>query len=115
MDLYNLWFDAGDGVRDAEILRGVDAWMGHLSEAGAIEGWRLMRSKLGLSGSLGEWHLMIEVRDLAQLDEAFGIAAARSGEAETLHHGIIAKVRNFRAALYRDFPDPVRNWGEEKF
>jgi hypothetical protein len=43
------------------------------------------------------------------------VAARRSGEAERLHHGINARVTNFRAALYRDFPDPVRESGDEAF
>ena len=42
-------------------------------------------------------------------------AARRSGESERLHHGINARVTNFRAALYRDFPDPVRELGDEAF
>ena len=37
-----------------------------------------MRRKLGLGPStLGEFHIVIEVRDLAQLDAAFGTAASR--------------------------------------
>lgn len=115
MDLYHMWFDPDEGVRDTEIAHGVAAWLDHLQAAGRIEGWRLTRRKLGLGGDLPEWHVVVEVRDLAQLDEAFAMAARRGGEAERLHHGINARIRNFRAALYRDFPDAVREYGEERF
>lgn len=35
-------------------------------------------------------------------------AAKRSGALEELHSAVYSKVTDFRAALYRDFPDPVR-------
>lgn len=110
-----MWFDAEDGVRDLEIEHGVRAWLEHLRADGKIEAWRLTRRKLGLGGDLPEWHVVVEVTGLAQLDEAFHVAARRSGESERLHHGINARVTNFRAALYRDFPDPVRESGDEAF
>jgi cytochrome oxidase Cu insertion factor (SCO1/SenC/PrrC family) len=38
-----------------------------------IESWRITRRKLGLARpELGEFHLMIEVKDSAQLDRADG-------------------------------------------
>ena len=110
-----MWFDPDEGVRDVEIEAGVPGWLEHLRTHGKIERWRLKRRKLGLGGDLPEWHVVVEVTGLAQLDEAFAVAARRSGPAEALHHGINARVRNFKAALYRDFPDPVREHGDEAF
>jgi hypothetical protein len=34
---------------------------------------------------------------------------------ETVHHGVNSLVCNAMFGLYRDFPDPVRHSGEEKF
>ena len=34
---------------------------------------------------------------------------------ESFHFAVNSKVRNFVAALYRDFPDDVRQTGEERF
>ena len=115
MDLYHMWFDADEGVRDLQIEEGVRGWLEHLRSDGKIEKWRLTRRKLGLAGDLPEWHVVVEVTGLAQLDQAFHVAARRSGEAEHLHHGINARVVNFKAALYRDFPDPIREQGGEAF
>ena len=90
--------------------------MEHLVAENKIASWRLMRRKLGLGPKeMGEFHLMIEVEGLAQLDEAFSMAASRSGAAETLHHGVNSKIADVKFALYRDFPDPVRKTGEELF
>ena len=78
MNLYNIWCHLKSGVGDLDFSQKVAAYLGHPEEQGLIEGWRLMRRKLGLGPStLGEFHIVIEVRDLAQLDAAFGTAASR--------------------------------------
>ena len=64
---------------------------------------------------LGEFQILIETRDLTQLDAAFTSASTRDEPIEGAHHGVSALVHNFQAALYRDFPDPHRKQGEEKF
>ena len=45
-------------------------------------------------------------KTLAQLDAAFGVISAGSGEIEALHHALKSKVKDVIFALYRDFPDP---------
>jgi hypothetical protein len=90
--------------------------MGHLRDQRLIASWRLTRSKLGLKPpGIGEWHLMIEVQDLAQLDAAFTRVAGRRDPVEEFHFGLNSLVQNAVFALYRDFPDPVRHRGEERF
>ena len=116
MDLYHIWFDKKHGVNDVEMAQAVDAYLGHLKSRALILGWRLTRRKLGLGPrTLGEFHVAIEVRDLAQLETAFGQVARRSGEIEVKHHGINSLAENMTFALYRDFPDAVRERGEERF
>jgi hypothetical protein len=115
-NIYHVWCDLKPGVGDLTFTEKVDRYLGHLREQGLIEGFRLTRRKLGLAPSgLGEFHLMIEVRDLAQLDAAFNQAAARREPTEGFHFGVNALVTNATFALYRDFPDPVRHAGEENF
>ncbi len=58
---------------------------------------------------------MIEVEDLAQLDRAFRNVSKRSGPVESLHAAVSQCARDLSFALYRDFPDPVRERGEEQF
>ena len=72
-----------------------ERFMTYLKERGVIEGWRLTRSKLGLSpAGLGEFHFMLEVKSLAQLDEAFNHVATRAGEVEGNHHSVNSLIRN---------------------
>jgi hypothetical protein len=90
--------------------------MGQLKEQGLIESWRLTRRKLGFGvPGLGDFHLMIEVKDLAQLERAFERVAGRSEPVESVHFGVNSLAQNAVFALYRDFPDPFRHRGEERF
>ncbi|MBV8401908.1 MAG: hypothetical protein JOZ58_02510 [Acetobacteraceae bacterium] len=116
MDLYHVWCDLKPGVGDLAFSEQLAAYLGHLHERGLIAGWRLMRRKLGLGPpGLGEFHIMIEVRDLAQLDAAFREVASRHEPVEGFHFGVNSLVRNAVFALFRDFPDAVRKSGEEEF
>jgi hypothetical protein len=116
VDLYHIWCDLKPGIGDMLFAARAGAYLGHLKEQGLIEGWRLSRRKLGLGpAGIGEFHLVIEIRDLAQLDQAFGRVASRRDPVEGLHHGINSLVVNASFALYRDFPDAVRHVGEERF
>ena len=116
MNIYHVWCDLKPGVGDVAFTEKVAAYLGHLKDQGLIEGFRLTRRKLGLAPpALGEFHLMIEVRDLAQLDAAFDRVAGRREPVEGFHFGVNSLVTNATFGLYRDFPDPVRHTGEERF
>ena len=116
VDIYHVWCDLKPGISDLQFSDQVAAYMDQLKSGGLIEGWRLTRRKLGLGpAELGEFHLSIEVRNLGQLDNAFQRVASRTEPIEGFHFGVNSLVRNARFALYRDFPDPVRQRGAEKF
>jgi hypothetical protein len=116
MDIYHAWCDLKPGVSDVTFSEQVAAYMGHLKADGRIEGWRLTRRKLGLAPSaLGDFHLMIEVKDLAQLEAAFQQVAGRREPTEGFHFGVNSMVQNATFGLYRDFPDTFRHRGDERF
>ena len=116
MDLYHIWFNLKPGVRDLEFAGSVMAYLGHLKEAQRIAGFRLTRRKLGLGPpQLPEWHITIEFENMAQMDKAFDRVSARTDPVESFHHAVNSKVQDIFFALYRDFPDPNRTSGEEKF
>lgn len=116
MDLYHIWCDLKDGASDLQFAENLDAYLGALQAQGLIAAYRLTRRKLGLGpAELGEFHIVIETADLAQLDSAFRAVSARGEPIEGRHFGVNSLVRNARFALYRDFPDPQRRRGEERF
>lgn len=107
MDTYQIWFDLADGTDALGFTEDLSAFLDHLVGQRAIEAHRLQRRKLGFGPeALGEFHLTIEVEDLAQLDEAFGMLAPRQGEVEAKHARVWSQVINFKAGLFRDYPDP---------
>jgi hypothetical protein len=115
-DLYHLWFNLAPERKDVELADAIDRYLGDLEQRELIRSHRLTRLKLGLGPRhLGEFHLVIEVDDLAQLDRAFQTVSTRSGVVEEFHAAVNQQVTDFQAALYRDFPDPQRVRGEEQF
>lgn len=110
MNYYHIWCNLSGKTTDVEFAAAVDAYLGALKKLGTIEGFRLTRRKFGFGPSeLGEFHIIIETKDLEQLDRAFNVAARRDGEIEQLHARVYSSVVDFKSALYRDFPDPVRD------
>ena len=114
MDVYEICADLRPGTRDTEFVAALDEYLGRLERDGRIESWRLLRRKLGF-GAGQEFKILIETRDLAQLDDAFRAVSRRDEPMEGAHHGVNSLVVNFEAALYRDFPDPHRQHGAERF
>lgn len=109
MNYYHIWVNLKDSHKDMEFCDQVNAYLGHLKQKGLIEGHTLTRRKFGFGPStLGEFHIAIMVHDLAQLESAFSVIARRDGEVEDLHRKVYSAVTDFKAALYRDFPDAVR-------
>ncbi len=116
MDVYHIFFDLRAGVNDVELCTAVDRFLGRLRDDGRIVSFRILRRKLGLGPrELGEFHVILEVRNLAQLDEAFRSVSTRSGVVEELHAVVNQQVQRVMFALYRDFPDAHRETGSEKF
>lgn len=109
MDYYDIWVNLAPGTNDLEFVKSVRAYMDHIVQGGHMSGYRIRRRKFGFGPeSLGEFNISLEFESLAKLDAAFDEIATREGIVEDLHHAVYSKVRDFKSALYRDFPDPVR-------
>ena len=116
VDIYHIWCDLKPGIFDIQFAQQVSTYLEHLKHEGLIENWRLTRRKLGLGpAALGEFHIMIEVKNLAQLDRTFEHVASRSEPVEGFYFAVNSLIRNAQLALYRDFPDPFRKQGQGKF
>ena len=116
MDVYHIWFNLKPGVGDLDFAASARAYLDHLQEAGHLVSYRLTRCKLGLAPpQLREWHIAINFEHLTQMDAAFGQVSTRADPIESFHHAVNSKVQDAYFALYRDFPDPHRVTGEEKF
>jgi len=116
MDVYHVWCDLKPGTSDTEFADAVAEYMAYLTDEGRIQGWRMTRRKLGLGHpSLPEFHITMEFESMAQMDGAFEMVSTRDDPVEGLHHAVNSKVGEVFFALYRDFPDPHRVHGKERF
>ena len=110
MNVYAIWVDLVNGSEDIAFAKALQAYLGDLQSKGLLESFSLERRKFGFGPeSLGEFHVRILCKDLAQLDAAFHVVATREDPIESLHSQVFRRVKNFRSGLYRTFPDEVRN------
>ena len=116
MDIYHIWCNLKDGVKDVEFTDSARQYFEHLKTDGALAGYRITRRKLGLGPDyLPEFHIMLDFENLTQVDAAFNHVSTRSDPVESFHQAVNSKVKDLSFALYRDFPDPGRVRGQEKF
>lgn len=116
MDIYHIWCDLKPGQKDTEFVQHLTEYFEHLKQEATLSGYRITRKKLGLAPiDLLEFHIMLDFDNLSALDATFNHVASRRDPVETFHHAVNGRVSNVRFALYRDFPDPVRETGHEKF
>ena len=107
MDIYHIWADKEGDITDREFVNNMRAFLEHLKSEGKMESYRITRCKMGFrSMDIPEWHIMMEFRNMAQMDAAFERVAPLEGELETKHRSFNQFVAgNIQHALYRDWPD----------
>jgi hypothetical protein len=114
MDIYAIWFDLANSAEDLAFSQALKEYMDVFAQRGLVHTYTLERRKFGFGpDGLGEFHVRIHCKDLTALDQAFQLAAARAEPVESLHAEVFRRVTNFRSALYRSFPDPVRLEAEQ--
>jgi len=107
MDIYHIWADKDGDISDMEFVNNMKAFLEHLKYEGKMETYRITRCKMGFrSMDIPEWHIMMEFRNMAQMDSAFERVAPLEGELETKHRSFNQFVAdNIQHALYRDWPE----------
>jgi len=109
VNYYEIWVNLAPGANDLEFVKAVENYLGYFKSQGKLAGYTVKRRKFGFGpADLGEFYISIAFEHLAQMDEAFFSAATRDEVVEPLHHEVYSRVKDFKSALYRDFPDAVR-------
>lgn len=109
MNLYHVMIDLKDDAKALSFAKLLGEWMDYLQGRDLIGQWRLLRRKLNLAAdSARDFLLEIEVRDLAQLDQAFRHASTHSDEVEALYYPVHNMIAHADYSLYRPFPDSER-------
>jgi hypothetical protein len=111
MDIYHIWCDKSEGITDTDWVHNMRKFLEHLVGEGRMEGFRITRCKMGFRSiqDLPEWHIMMEFKNMAQMDEAFNRVAPKEGELESKHQSFNQFIQgNIQHALYRDWPDTFK-------
>ena len=110
MDIYNVWADKAGDIEDQKWIDNMSAFMQQLIDEGKMERFRIMRMKLGFrSMDIPEWHIMMEFKNMEQLDKAHNRVAPLKGELEEKHMSFnrFVNTETIQHALYRDYPDDI--------
>ena len=70
-DIYHIWCNPKEGVDAKDFADKIRTFLGELVKAGKLQSFRVMRMKLGFrSMDLPDFHIMMETRNMQQLDDA---------------------------------------------
>lgn len=109
MTTYHCMIDLKPNANALAFAHAAQLWFDGLKAAGKIDGWQLQRRKLHLAGpGFGDFLISVELRDLAQLDLAFGHLGERVEGANRAYDLMHSMIEQFEVGLYRTFPDPVQ-------
>lgn len=110
MDIYHIWCDKDSNITDIDWVNNMKSFLDHLVSEHKMESYRITRCKMGFRSiaDMPEWHIMMEFRNMAQMDDAFKRVAPLEGELETKHKSFNQFVSgNIQHALFRDWPDNI--------
>jgi hypothetical protein len=107
-DLYTIWADKDGDISDLDWVNGMKRFFDHLISEDKMISYRITRCKMGFRSiaDMPEWMILMEFRDMAQMELAFRRVAKRQGELEEKHQSFNQFVSgNIQHALFRDWPD----------
>jgi hypothetical protein len=107
-DLYTIWANKEGDISDIDWVNGMKSFFDHLISEGKMESYRITRCKMGFRSiaDMPEWMILMEFRDMGQMDSAFKRVAPLEGELETKHKvSISLLLETFNTHLFRDWPD----------
>ena len=110
MDIYTIWADKEGDISDSQWVDNMKSFLDHLVSEGKMETYRVTRCKMGFRSiqDMPEWMILMEFKDMTQLDDAFKRVAPLEGELEAKHQSFNQFVSgNIQHALFRDWPDTI--------
>lgn len=108
-DIYTIWANKAGDISDLDWVTNMKGFFDHLVSEGRMETYRITRCKMGFRSiaDLPEFMILMEFRDMAQLDSAFKRVAPLEGELEDKHRSFnqFVDCATIQHALFRDWPD----------
>ena len=110
MDVYHIFADHNEDVDAHEFATKMRVFLDNMVAMGKMESYRLTRMKLGFrSMDLPEFHIMMDFRNMQQLDDAMTAVLRNEQNIEDSHVAFnqLVDVETIQHFLYRDFPDEL--------
>ena len=107
-DLYTIWANKEGDISDLDFVKNKKGFLQHLVDEGKMESYRVTRCKMGFRSiaDMPEWMILMEFKNMAQMDDAFRRVAPLEGELESKHKSFNQYVAgDIQHALFRDWPD----------
>ena len=108
MDIYHVWCDKKGNIPDREWVEHMKSFLDHLVKEEKMVSYRITRCKMGFRSiaDMPEWMILMEFKDMGQMDSAFRRVAPLEGELENKHRSFNQFVAgDIQHALFRDWPD----------
>jgi len=112
MDVYHIFADHNEDVDAHEFATKMRVFLDRMVAMGRMESYRLTRMKLGFrSMDLPEFHIMMDFRNMQQLDDAMTAVLRNEQNIEDSHVAFnqLVDVETIQHFLYRDFPDNLED------
>ena len=109
-DIYHIWADHNKDVNAHEFATKMRKFLDGLVEMGRMKSYRLTRAKLGFrSMDLPEFHIMMEFKNMQQLDDAMTSVIRNEKNIDESHVSFnqLVDKKTIKHFLYRDFPDEI--------
>ena len=109
-DIYNIFADHNKNVNAKEFAIKMRKFLDGLVSMGKMKSYRLTRAKLGFrSMDLPEFHIMMEFKNMQQLDDAMTSVLRNEKNIDKSHVAFnqLVDQETIQHFLYRDFPDDL--------
>ena len=110
MDIYHIFADHHKDVDGYEFAEKMRKFLDGMVELGNMQSYRLTRAKLGFrSMDLPEFHIMMEFKNMQQLDDAMTSVLRNEKHIDNKHVNFnqLVDTETIQHFLYRDFPDEI--------
>jgi hypothetical protein len=108
MNYYHIWADPKEGVEAKDFAVKMRKFLDQLVSMGRMHSYKLTRMKLGFrSIDLPEFHVIMEFKNMQQLDDAMTSVLEDEQNIESVHVAFnqLVDSETIHHALYRDYPD----------
>jgi hypothetical protein len=108
MDYYHIWADPIEGTDAKDFAIKMKRFLDQLVKMNKMESYKLTRMKLGFrSMDIPEFHIMMQFKNMQQLDNAMTAVLNDEEKIEDAHVGFnqMVDIETIQHALYRDYPD----------